>query len=111
MSEERRIVDPDTGGEKGAKDCELGFVDPLALEVLGKIASYGGQKYDAFNYLKGTKWTLMINAAYRHFLAMQQGEDLDPESGLPHAAHFAWHGLALTSFYMRELGTDDRFKP
>ena len=48
------------------------------------------------------------NAAFRHLLAFLSGEDRDEESGYLHAAHFAWHGLALTSFVLRGVGTDDR---
>ena len=41
-------------------------------------------------------------------LAFLDGEDRDPESGLLHTAHIAWHGLALTAFLLRGVGTDDR---
>lgn len=107
---EKMTVDPKTGGMKASKPCQLGFVDPVALEKLGEVAGFGAEKYDKFNYLKGYDWTLSINALYRHFLAFQNGEDLDPESGLPHMAHAAWHALNLVSFLERDLGTDDRFK-
>ena len=84
---------------------------PPASAGCGRLrAGFGAEKYAPFNYLKGYPWSLSFNAATRHAFAMWNGEDLDPESGLPHAAHFAWHGLTLTSFYLRGLGTDDRFK-
>lgn len=101
-------VTSETGGQKGRKPAELATVDPLALLELAKVSGFGAQKYESFNYLKGYDWTLSANAAFRHLLAGLNGEDLDPESGLPHFAHFAWHGLALTSFYLRGIGTDDR---
>lgn len=109
--EETRVVDPETGGEKGTKPIQLGAIDPLALEVLGRVAAFGAQKYETFNYMKGYPWRLSYDALLRHLLSFLQGEDLDPESGLPHMAHAAWHGLALVSFQMRDLGTDDRFRP
>ncbi len=111
MNKEVRVVDPETGGEKGSKPSQLGWIDPLALELLGEVAGFGAEKYEAFNYMKGYDWSLSINALYRHFLAFQNGEDLDEESGLPHMAHAAWQALALVSFVVRELGTDDRYKP
>lgn len=101
-------VTSETGGQKGRKAAELATLDPLALEVLAKVSGFGARKYESFNYLKGYDWSLSANAAFRHLLSFLQGEDNDPESGLPHTAHFAWHGLALTSFLVRELGTDDR---
>lgn len=99
-----------TGGEKGRKLEELGSIDPLALRRLAEVSGFGARKYAAFNYLKGYDWDLSVNALLRHTLAFWQGEDIDPESGLPHMAHAAWHALGLVSFLERELGTDTRFK-
>jgi hypothetical protein len=109
-NEEVRVTDPVTGGQKGSKDCQIGALDPLALMRVGEVAGFGASKYSTFNYLKGFAWSLSFNALMRHSLAMWNGEDIDPESGLPHAAHIAWQGLCLTSFYERKLGTDDRYK-
>lgn len=106
---EVRVVS-ETGGEKGKKPAELAAVDPKALLVLAEVAGRGAEKYAPFNYLKGYDWSLSMNALLRHTLAFWNGEDNDPETGLPHMAHAAWHGLALTSFLVRGLGTDDRFK-
>jgi len=103
-------ITSETGGQKGQKPSQLAAIDPLALLHLGEVAGFGAQKYAAFNYLKGYDWNLNVDAALRHLLSMWSGEDRDLESGLLHASHFAWHGLALTSFQLRELGTDNRFK-
>lgn len=108
-SGEVRVVSA-TGGEKGQKASQLGAIDPLALLHLGEVSGFGAQKYAAFNYLKGYDWRLSFDAAMRHAFTFWGGEDRDPESGLFHTAHFAWHGLALTSFLLRELGEDTRFK-
>ena len=97
-----------TGGQKGRKNARLGGADPGALMELARVYGYGEEKYARFNYLKGYDWSLSIDALYRHFLAFQSGEDRDPESGLLHTAHVAWHALALTAFLQRGLGTDDR---
>jgi hypothetical protein len=107
-AQERRVKDPVTGGEKGAKDLELGFIDPLALEELGRVASIGTKKDAPFNYVKGYSWMLSVNALFRHLLAFLRGEDRDPETGCLHVTHAAWHGLALTTFILRKVGTDDR---
>lgn len=102
------VTDPQTGGRKGQKLEQLGTVDPRALSELAKVGGFGAQKYERFNYLRGYAWSLSVDAAYRHFTAFLSGEDIDPESGLQHAAHLAWHALALTSFALRSIGTDDR---
>lgn len=100
-----------TGGEKGRKECEFGAIDPLAREELGKVAGFGARKYSRGNYLLGYDWSLCVDALHRHMLAFESGEDRDPESGLLHVAHAAWHGLALASFTLRGIGTDDRVTP
>jgi hypothetical protein len=109
LTEETRTTSA-TGGQKGKKDEELGAVDPTALRILARVAAFGGKKYERSNYLKGYDWSLSFDALQRHALAFWEGEDLDPESGLPHTAHISWHALALTSFLTRGIGTDDRFK-
>jgi hypothetical protein len=98
----------ETGGEKGVKDARLGGADPVALEQLALVYGFGEAKYARFNYLRGYPWSMSVDALYRHFLAWQSGEDRDPESGLPHMAHVAWHALTLLSFQLRAVGTDDR---
>jgi len=117
-----------TGGQKGQKNIRLGGADPIAMLELGRVYGMGETKYDRFNYLKGYPWSLSIDALKRHLLAYESGEDYDecPQhpgrydddhaydpsvcegSGLLHTAHVAWHGLTLTSFLMRGVGTDDR---
>lgn len=106
-SEER--VTSATGGSKGRKLAEMGAIDPLARMELAMVAGFGGRKYDRGNYLKGYDWSLCVDALHRHLAAFEAGEDRDPESGFLHAAHVAWHGLALCSFILRGIGTDDRF--
>lgn len=107
-AQETRVVDPETGGEKGEKPCKLTAIDPLALEQLGLVAGYGTEKYARWNYLKGYKFSSSTDAAARHMLRFLAGESFDPESGHHHMAHVAWHGLCAVSFDLRGIGTDDR---
>lgn len=109
FTEEVRVTDPVTGGAKGRKQCQLGAVDPDALGWVGRVAGYGGGKYARYNFAKGYQWSLSYDALQRHLMAFWNGEDLDPESRLPHLAHAAWHCLALMTFSLRHRGTDDRF--
>ena len=108
MTEEIRITDPVTGGQKGQKLAQMGTLDPHALLAVGEVGGFGAQKYERFNYLKGFAWSLSFDAMLRHLLAWYGGEDTDPESGLSHLAHASWHGLCLLAFQQRNLGTDDR---
>lgn len=111
MSDREWIMeDPETGGRKGMKESQLGFIDPKALYDLGRVAGFGTQKYDKWNYLKGYDYSLSFNAAMRHMLQFWDGEDYDEESSYLHVLHAAWHMLALASFITKEIGNDDRFK-
>ncbi len=101
-------VTSSTGGEKGQKSARLGGADPLALMELARVYGMGEEKYARYNYLKGYDWSLSVDALFRHLLAFLAGEDRDPESGLLHTAHVAWHALTLTSFQLRDIGSDDR---
>lgn len=106
-SDEVRVTSS-TGGQKGRKLAQLGAVDPLALLELAKVAGWGAQKYDRYNYLRGFDWSLAHDAGQRHTLEFWSGQDRDPESGLLHAAHAAWQALCLVSFALRDIGNDDR---
>jgi hypothetical protein len=109
IKKETRVVDPVTGGEKGAKQAMLGAIDPNALNDLALVAGFGAIKYAPFNYAKGYAWSLSYNALLRHVLAFLGGEDTDPESELPHLAHASWHCMTLLTFSRFNRGTDDRF--
>lgn len=107
--QETRITDPDTGGQKGSKLTQMGAMDPLAIATVGQVAGFGAQKYERYNFARGYRWSLSYDALQRHLMAFWNGENTDPESGLPHLAHAAWHCLALLTFSLRGRGTDDRF--
>jgi hypothetical protein len=105
---EVRIVDPKTGGEKGVKDTRFDLLPPEALEEIAKVYGFGAKKYDDNNWAKGYSWRLSFGAMMRHAWAWFRGEDYDPETGLHHMAHVAWHCLTIMTFQKENLGTDDR---
>jgi hypothetical protein len=86
-TEEVRVVDPETGGEKGMKPVRHSLIPVKALNVIARVYHYGASKYAAHNWRKGYDWSLSYDACRRHLDAFWDGEDLDPESGLPHLAH------------------------
>lgn len=108
MSDETRVVDPNTGGEKGAKLARFDLIPPEALWALAEQYGRGSLKYADRNWERGYKWSLSFAALMRHAWAWWRGEDIDPETGASHMSAVAWHALALYTFRHRNIGTDDR---
>lgn len=59
-----------------------------SLESIVKVLEFGAKKYARDNWQKVPDAERRYSAAaLRHLIAREQGERLDPESGLPHLAH------------------------
>lgn len=72
----------------GRTKAPMHCVPPSALLWLGHVMRGGADKYGPFNWVRAKiAWSVYFDAAMRHLFAMQSGEDIDPESGAPHAAH------------------------
>ncbi len=108
MSDETRITDPKTGGQKGIKPQRFDLIPFEALTELAEIYGFGCQKYDAHNWRKGYAWSLSYGALMRHLSLWIQGESYDIETKKHHLMHAAWHCFTLFVFEKRGLGTDDR---
>lgn len=64
------------------------LVDPYALEQLARVLTYGARKYSAGEWRGLENWAERYHGALmRHLIAWQGGEQMDPESGLPHLSH------------------------
>ena len=87
-----------TGGQKGQKPNRQDLIAVPFLEQLGLVCGMGAEKYDDDNWRKGYSWRLSYGAMQRHIHAFWTGEDNDPESGLPHLAHAAWHCMVLFTY-------------
>lgn len=67
---------------------EMYLLPPLATLEVGKVLTYGAQKYDAHNWRKlENLQERYTSAAMRHLLAHMAGEKIDEETGLSHLAH------------------------
>lgn len=108
-TDEIRITDPDTGAQKGSKPERHDLIPIGALKALALVYGVGAQKYDDHNWRAGYRWSLSYAALQRHLTAFWNGEDIDPESGLPHMAHAAWHCFTLITFMHEHPEKDDRY--
>lgn len=79
------------------------------LLAIAEVLTFGAQKYAAHNWRQGFDQSRLIGAAYRHLMAYNDGEDEDPESGLPHLAHLGCCVLFMLEQHLKGTGTDDRY--
>lgn len=110
---EIRITDPTTGGQKGQKPERFDLIPWDALQEVARVYGKGAEKYEPNNWLRGYKWSLSFGALLRHVTQFWLGKEYDDGpggTGCRHLACAAFHCLALMTFSMRKLGTDDRVK-
>lgn len=82
---------------------------PLStLEDEARVWMYGKEKYAAWNWVKGQQWSVPYASLMRHLSSWQRGEDVDPESGLPHLAHVACNVRMLILYGKIYKEGDDR---
>jgi hypothetical protein len=105
------------------------YVDFKSLEPMVQVLMYGAHKYSTFkdkkgkiirgidipieeahkytlvesgadNWKKGLNPTEILESNMRHLTALINGEEIDPESGLPHAGHMGCNNM-FYSYFMR----------
>lgn len=86
----------------------LGLIPRSALTEEAAVMGHGAVKYGAHNWRKGMAWSKYIDAAQRHILAWNEGEDLDAESGLHHLAHARCNLAFLIEYMVSCPELDDR---
>lgn len=98
-----------TEGKKDDADKpRMDLLPPDALFAVAEVLTFGAKKYAPRNWEKGMNWGRLSGAALRHLFRWAAGEELDPETNLPHLAHFACCALMLLSLTLRNIGHDDR---
>lgn len=85
--------------------CLLG-----AASIIGeaKVWELGEGKYERANWLKCAPYTEVADSLLRHLTAFLNGEDLDAESGLPHADHVLTNARMLSQSFHTRKDLDDR---
>ena len=94
------LVTSPTGGMKydGSKpDWSLIPLD--AVEEVVKVMTFGAKKYQRNNWVK-VEPERYLAALLRHLTAIQKGEAVDRDSGLPHISHVACNAIFLTSMHL-----------
>jgi hypothetical protein len=89
---------------KAAKP-RISLLPARALLEVARVSAFGASKHGEGSW-RDPHWTreIWVDAVYRHWAALQDGETHDPESGLHHAAHLACGALYLLWHEMRQAG-------
>lgn len=86
----------------------LSMIPKSSLDLEAAVLAFGAKKYERNNWKKGMEWTRLVDSALRHITAWNDGEELDPESGLSHLAHAKCCLSFLIEYQTKGLGEDDR---
>lgn len=110
MDREYIEVTPNVGIKHDQNKVPLDLIDPLAIEGLAAVLAFGANKYAAHNWRGGLSYGRLIAALMRHLFALMRGEDIDPESGLPHIDHVGCCWMFLSNMMKTRPDLDDRYK-
>lgn len=102
------VSESGTKHDEGKPRMEL--LPTEALTQIAKVLAFGASKYGEHNYRGGLKYSRLIGAAMRHLTAYNDGEDLDPETGLSHLAHAACCCIMGIQMAKERPDCDDRYK-
>lgn len=97
------------GIKHDANKPKLDLIPPELLEEVGKVLSFGAEKYNRGNWSKGINYSRLIAAAMRHINEFNKGIDIDPESGLNHISHAATNLAFLLWMIEHKAELDDRW--
>ena len=82
----------------------LDLIEPEFIEGVGKVLTFGADKYEPNNWQKvDDAENRYYAAAMRHLMAWRKGERTDPESGISHLYHVACNIMFLQYFEREEI--------
>ncbi|AHX01017.1 dATP / dGTP pyrophosphohydrolase [Dinoroseobacter phage DFL12phi1] len=85
---------------------------PFELVVAAAVGlGLGEHKYAARNFEKGLSYRSLINSIERHCKALKDGEEKDPDTGIPHYMLIASSTAMLVHNVMQGVIIDDRATP
>ncbi|QPB11366.1 hypothetical protein [Providencia phage Kokobel2] len=88
-----------------SEKAPLALIDPRFTEEIARVCATGEKKYGKANW-QGLQVERLLSAVKRHILEMEKSNDIDEESGLPHAAHAA-SGLMFINWIIRNRPEQD----
>ena len=92
-----------TGRKDDQEKNRLDLIEPEFIEGVGKVLTFGADKYEPNNWQKvEDAEDRYYAAAMRHLMTWRKGEKTDPESGISHLDHVACNIMFLQHFEREE---------
>jgi hypothetical protein len=110
-------LDGDAMTKKGAvkydqEKVKLSLIPTKPLLELGRLMTFGANKYSAHNWREGMTFSRAMDAMERHYLAFKDGENYDKESTQHHLAAVMFYCCVILEFWFTgRVDLDDRYKP
>lgn len=93
----------------GSKKMHVSTVPAQVVGELGLAMLEGACRYGRHNYrIAGVRASVYYDAAMRHLMAWWEGEDIDPDSGLPHTVKAMACMAVLRDAQINNKLSDDR---
>jgi hypothetical protein len=88
----------------------MNLLEPASLWEMAKVMTMGATKYGSYSWKEGIEFSRLLAAALRHIEQYNNGENLDPESGISHIAHASCCLMMLLWMHINRTDLDDRHK-
>lgn len=99
-----------TGVKFDEGKAQVDLLSTIWLLGVSQVLTFGAKKYASHNWRKGISRSRLMAAAMRHILAYNNGEDVDPETGLSHLDHASCCLMFARELHETKPDTDDRYK-
>lgn len=87
------------------------LIDWRSVEETIMVLEFGAEKYEPDNWKKGLHREEILESIQRHLVALFKGEEIDPESGLPHTAHIQCNTMFYSYHKRHNSFTKERQNP
>ena len=96
------------GSHKDSGKPRMDLLDPEFLFGIAKVLTFGAVKYGDRNWTGGIAVSKLFGSLQRHLWAYWGGQDIDPESGLPHLWHAGCNLMMIVWMHEHRPDADDR---